>query len=235
MTTVLLHPIGLDRQCWQFIPAERLEDVVAVDLLGHGDRFLPSPEVMLRDFAADALDQVPGEVDLVGVSFGGAVALTACLQWPERVRSLLLASSGLGGHRELLRQRATEVEAVGMAGVLQATLERWFTPELLLEPTHEAVTYVSQRLLANAPESFAASWRALAELDAAAEIDRIGVPVTVLHPESDPTGSALSRAEMASLFPRGRLISIPGPHMVHLERPEAFARAVADHLLWAAA
>jgi 3-oxoadipate enol-lactonase len=232
MTVVLLHPIGLDGACWQFLTAPRLAGAVRYDLLWHGARRRPPAPLSLESLADDVVAAIPGDLDVVGLSFGGAVALTIGLRWPRRVRSLLLACSGTGGHRDVLRARAGDVERLGMTGVLDVTLRRWFTPDALGDDGHPGVQYARERLLGDAPEAFAASWRALADQDAAAGLPSLRVPVTVLHAESDVTGSAAAKAAMVARMPHARLAAVPGPHMVQLENPAAFEQAVIGHLDW---
>ena len=76
MTVVLLHPIGLDGACWQFLTAERLAGAVRYDMLWHGERGQPRAAYSLETLANDVVEAVPGDLDVVGLSFGGAVALT---------------------------------------------------------------------------------------------------------------------------------------------------------------
>ena len=232
MTVVFLHPIGLDGRCWQFLTAQELAGAVRYDMLWHGERRWPSGAFSLETLADDVVQAVPGDLDIVGLSFGGAVALTIGLRWPERVRSLLLACSGAGGHREILRNRADDVERLGMSGVLDVTLERWFTPAALGAAGHPGVRYARERLHSDSPASFAASWRALAELDAFGELPSLKVRTTVLHAADDAAGPVEAKTAMVEQLPNGRLVVIPGPHMVQLENPDAFGQAVAEHLDW---
>ena len=237
MTVVFLHPIGLDGACWQFLTAQfltaqRLAGAVRYDLLGHGDRGQPPADLTLESLARDVVEAVPGELDIVGLSFGGAVALTTGLRRPERVRSLVLACSGAGGHREALRKRADDVERLGMPGVLDVTLQRWFTPAALGVSGHPGVRYARERLLSDSPAAFAASWRALAELDAFGELPSLTARTTVLHASADAAGPLEAKAAMAEQLPNARLAVIPGPHMVQLENPDSFGQAVIEHLDW---
>jgi pimeloyl-ACP methyl ester carboxylesterase len=237
VTVVFLHPIGLDGACWQFLTAQfltaqRLAGAVRYDLLGHGDRGQPPAGLSLESLADDVTAAVPGDLDVVGLSFGGAVALTIGLRRPERVRSLLLACSGAGGHREVLRQRADDAERLGMAGVLDVTLQRWFTPAALGDSGHRGVRYARDRLLGDSPVAFAAAWRALAELDAFGELPSLKARTTVLHASADVAGPLEAKAAMVEQMPEARLAVIPGPHMVQLENPNSFGEAVAEHLDW---
>jgi pimeloyl-ACP methyl ester carboxylesterase len=232
VTVVFLHPIGLDRASWQFLTAERLSAAVRYDMLWHGERDRPSAALTLESFGHDVVESVRGDLDVVGLSFGGAVALTIGLRWPERVRSLLLACSGAGGHREILRKRAEDVERLGMSGVLDVTLRRWFTPAALGSDGHPGVRYARERLLSDSPEAFAASWRALAELDAFDELPSLKVRTTVVHASGDAAGPVGAKTAMVEQMPYARLVVIPGPHMVQLENPDSFGRAVVEHLDW---
>lgn len=232
MTVVFLHPIALDGASWQFVRPHVPEGSVFVDLPGHGARSVPSGRPTLDDFARDVLDAVEGELDVVGLSLGGAVALRMALLRPERVRSALLASSGAGGAavRHVLRSRAEETARLGMGASAEATLRRWFTPAALDTPGHPGVTYASGRLDTASAAGVAAAWLALAELDAWDELPSVSVPTTVVHATEDPTGSLESRRQMAERIPGARFTTVPGSHMAHLEQPTKFAAAVCEHL-----
>jgi pimeloyl-ACP methyl ester carboxylesterase len=234
LTVVFLHPIALDGECWQFLTSEQLEKPVRYDLLWHGGRPGPAVPLTLETFARDVVDNVEGELDIIGLSLGGAVALEIALRWPHRVRSLMLACSSAGGGRagEVLRERAAEVERAGMAGVLEVTLRRWFTQEALDSAELPGIGYARERLLCTSPDSFAASWRALADNNAINELHTLRAPTTVLHGAQDVTGPIETRKDMVARIPGSRLAVIPGPHMVQLERPADFQEAVLDHLDW---
>jgi 3-oxoadipate enol-lactonase len=234
VTVVFLHPIALDGECWRFLTSEQLQKSVFYDMLWHGGRPSPAPSLTLEAFARDVVDNIQGEMDIIGLSLGGAVALEIALRWPHRVRSVMLACSSAGGGRAgtVLRERAAEVERVGMAGVLNATLRRWFTWEALDSVDHPGVAYARERLLRDSPESFAASWRALADNDAVGQLHTLEAPTTVLHATEDVNGPIEMRKDMVARIPGSRLMVVPGPHMVQLERPADFEEAVLDHLDW---
>ena len=65
------------------------------------------------------------------------VALHLAVRHPQRVRSLLVACTGASADPAVMEQRAADAEALGMAGVLDVTLARWFTPAALAQrPEH---------------------------------------------------------------------------------------------------
>ena len=92
--------------------------VIAVDLLGHGRTPMGGRKIDFKDIADDLATVLTalgyGQVDVMGYSFGGGVALRLAIQHPDKVRRLVLVSAGFaqeGFHPELLPMQA----AVGAA------------------------------------------------------------------------------------------------------------------------
>jgi pimeloyl-ACP methyl ester carboxylesterase len=233
MTTVFLHPIGLDARSWQFLSSASTHGAVLYDLLWHGGRAKPTAPLSLHAFAEDVVKNVDGDLDIIGISMGGAIAQEIAIRWPNRVRSLLLACTTAGGDGGgALYAHADAVESSGMAGIVDSTLRRWFSPGALHIASDPAVDYARERLLTDSAESFGESWRALAENNAIVELDSILAPTTVLHAIGDASGPAESRRVIADGIRVSRFVEAPGPHMIQLERPTVFDTVLADHRSW---
>ncbi len=115
---LLLHGLAADIQSWASLAAAFTRAgraVTAIDLPGHGGTEVPA--ATLEDaatVAASVLEQLAGEpVELVGHSFGGAVAARVARRLPHKVRRLtLIAPIGLdraidvGFVRGIVRVRA---------------------------------------------------------------------------------------------------------------------------------
>jgi 3-oxoadipate enol-lactonase len=227
---VLLHPIGLDSQCWVWAG---LPEAIPLDLPGHGDRAL-SGERDLADVADTVVAAVDGPLDLVGVSLGGAVAQQIAVRHPARVRSAVFACTSPATRTEVLLARAEELERDGVEASLPPTLERWFSPDALAQPDHPGVAYARRRLLADDPAMLSASWRMLAGHDLRRELTQLRLPVTVILAAEDKGTPRSAVDELHGLVPGAVLEVVLGPHMVHIEQGPLFAAAVRRHLLRAA-
>lgn len=228
MTTLLLHPIGLDRRTWAGVP---IENALAVDLPGHGDA--PDAEMRSLDDVADAvLDAVPlelGRLDVVGLSLGGMVALHAALRHPERIRSLVVACAPAATPTEAMAQRAAETERLGMQEMMPSTLQRWFTPETLEDPP-PFVERAEQTLLADDARVVARFWRLISAHDVRSRLGEIAVPTTIVAGDADVSVPPAVAEELAARISGARYALLPGAHMLHLEAPIAFAEVVREHL-----
>jgi pimeloyl-ACP methyl ester carboxylesterase len=182
--------------------------------------------------ADDVVANVNGLLDVVGLSLGGMVAQHLGLRHPARVRSLLLACTTAHPSPSTMLQRARDVDEVGIHGVLQETLGRWFTVTALRDNSHPGVAYVRRRLLQDNPETFADSWRAMARHDLIYDISRFLVPVTLIAGDQDVSTPVGVLKQLADRIPNSRLEVMSGPHMLPLECPEQFAASIASHLNW---
>jgi pimeloyl-ACP methyl ester carboxylesterase len=107
---VLLHKLGGWVADWRHVAPALAEGrrLIAFDLPGHGDsRWLgDAPYIQSLSETATlivgALDEMGiDKIDLIGTSLGGCVSVPFAAFFPERVRSLVLISSALGGKRTL--------------------------------------------------------------------------------------------------------------------------------------
>ena len=100
---VLLHGLAGSSRTWKNVMPQLAEhyDVIAPDLLGHGESAKPMGDYSLGAMASGLRDLLAMlDVDratIVGQSFGGGVAMQLSYQHPELVdRLVLVGSGGLG-------------------------------------------------------------------------------------------------------------------------------------------
>lgn len=234
---LLLHPVGLDSSWWQPF-AEQLAprfSVLALDFRGHGGSAPVSGDLELADLADDAaallraLGLAPAQV--VGLSMGGMVAQYLAIRHPDVVRSLALLGTVCTLPDEARKQMVARGETArrdGMRAVLDATLERWFTPAAL---TSELAKRCEKRLLENNVEGWAASWRAISRLDTLPLLKQIKAPTLVVTGDRDLSTPPAAARAIADNIPGAALTLIEGaPHMGPFEFPETYLSPVVDFL-----
>ena len=228
---VLLHGLGDTHDLWrhQLQALRRSHRAIAVDHLGHGRTPLPAGTLTtqrMADAVAALLDNLaPGPAVVVGLSMGGGVAQVLALSRPDRVRALVLVSTGSDfppATRQRFLERADRAEREGMRAVVDATVPRWYSPEFAARRPDEVARKV-ETVLANDPVAFAAASRANAERDWSDRLERITCPVLFVGGELDPADPRRSAAIFAERLPDVRIELIPGvSHLLPVEVPERF-------------
>ena len=115
-----------------------------------------------------------------------------------------------------------------MSDVLEATIDRWFTPAFRASGKEDAA---KARLLSDDVEGWAQAWHAMAAIDTTSRLRNVRVPTLCLAGELDKSSPPDVVKDMAAAIPGTRYAELAGaPHMLFLEQPEATARVVGDFL-----
>ena len=223
--------------------AARLSDhfqVVGWDLPGHGTNRSPvAGPVTVKMLAAEVLDLVDGLTDYLipapchyaGDSVGGAVGLQLLLDAPHGVASATLLCTGarIGGP-DTWHERVEAVRASGTAGLLEASVQRWFGPGFPeREPDRAAALLHALRDADD--EGYVAVCGALAEFDVRDRLGEITRPVLAVAGAADAVTPTAGLEAIASGVADGRLVVLDGvAHLAPAEAPEVVARLIRDHV-----
>jgi pimeloyl-ACP methyl ester carboxylesterase len=231
MTTVLLHPVGLDADSWQFVT---LPEAARHEYPGHGRRPLDPPDFSLEFLADEVAETYSEPLDLVGISLGGIVAQHVALRHPNRVRSLFLACTTGATEPEILLARAEAVTSQPLEKFVDVTLRRWFGEDPVSDSSNLAVAYARRRLLTDDPRAIAACWRAMTKHHTLENLRQVTVPVTCLAGRNDAAASGPVVETLYKALPNARFEMVDGPHMLQLQCPGLFTAAVKRHFEWVA-
>jgi poly(3-hydroxyoctanoate) depolymerase len=188
----------------------------------------------------DQLGEDDGPVDVLGYSFGGAVAQQLAIDHPERVRRLILTATvpGLGGvqnpwivlkmmdpriARASGRKRAKRIASLvgGRSGSDPALLEAYERRRLIQPGTWEGRRQQIQALT---------GWSSIHRLGS------IQAPTLVLVGDADPVVPLVNSRIFTSLIPNCRRHVVRGGgHLFPLDQPGEAAAVIEDFLtreLW---
>jgi len=234
---VLLHPVGLDLTFFDPLVANLVSQfqILRMDQRGHGRSPASDDPRSLSDYARDIhnllTDVAFRPAVIVGFSFGGMLAQTVALEYPADARALVISacpSTLTEASRQVMAERGALAQREGMAAVVEATMERWFTPVFRASP---ASAPVRRRLLTANVRAWAQAWSAIAQIDTAPRLASIRVPTLCLAGEADLAAPPHVVEAIAKGIPGACFELIHGaPHMLFIERPYAVALAMASFL-----
>ena len=242
-TIVYLHGFMGSAADWEQI-SERLGasfNHLCIDLPGHGAS--PIDKNCSFQQTAVQISALLNEFNIhqahwVGYSMGGRILLNFALQFPQRVRSLVLesASPGLRSREEREKRRnADRHKAEMLQQDFAAFLQEWYRQPLFGYITdNKRFPDLIQRRLKNDPDRLA---KAMVNLSVANQPDlwpRLGelsCPVLLICGGLDQKYVEITKRmqEMQPVFSR-RIVPECG-HNVHFEQPEKFAEILREFLL----
>jgi 3-oxoadipate enol-lactonase len=233
---VLVHGLGANTEMWQLVAgplAERFR-VIAYDLRGLGQSETPPLPYTLEDLVGDLFGLADAlELDtflLVGHSLGGAVALAAALEQPERLQAVVgvaAPSVNPADERLGLQERATLARRDGMQAVAELHAARGL-PEAFKEAS-PGLTATYKRILASGdPEGYAGHCGVLATFDIS-DLAGISVPTLLVAAELDQVVPPSALRTSAAEIPGCEYIELAGcGHVVPLERPNELAATIGE-------
>lgn len=245
---VLLHGLMFDGGMWrgQLESLSALGRVVVIDGPGHG-KSEPPPRFMMEEHA-DALLDVCGELGIaraivMGLSWGGMVAMRLALQHPSRVAGLALLDTSAEPQTlvERLRYRAF-VALHRRFGMPHALFMKEVAPLMFAERTllerPELVDATYRRTMGFDREGVARASLAVVvhRKSILAKLPAIRTPTLVLCGREDRATTPDKAENIARAIPGARLVMIDGVgHMSTLEDPDAvnaqlvpFARGIIE-------
>lgn len=252
---VLIHGIGSSADTWGDIP-DRLSvlghRVVALDLPGHGESSKGRGDYSLGSLACtlrDLLDHLGIErMHVVGHSLGGGISMQFAYQFPGRVQSMVLESSGGLGEEAFTGLRAASLpgsELVIKWAINGRTLRgaSWvgerlgrigIAPHALSPRALETVSWLSEAdrrtaFLATLRSVVSPSGQRVSALDKLHLLD--GSTVLIVWGDKDPMIPMTHGQNAHAMLEGSRFVVFPGAgHEPHLHDPDRFVELVSAHI-----
>lgn len=234
---VLGHALGADRQVWNEVAAalEPHHCVIRWEHPGHGDSPLAEAPLEISTVAESVLKGLSElgveRFHLAGISLGGMVALAMAAQAPERVASLAVLDAGPSlPPAQTWIDRAAQVRRLGMASLVDGTMERWFTPEFAASAEGHRRTRAS--FLACDPEGYARCCEMISRTDLTAILGGITLPTLLLAGRDDPGMTPAQLEILAGQIPgaRARYVVVEDArHLTCVEQAEIVTKALTEN------
>ena len=251
---VLIHGMVNSSRHWEAVALRLAGDfqVIAPDLLGHGDSATPRGDYSLGAHAAAIRDLMAAvgieRATIVGHSLGGGVAMQFFWQFPERTERLALISSGGLGQdvSPLLRSAAlpganpllwlaSHPRVVSRLGELGERLrERGSGAGVYVQAVARALRPLESR---GARQAFLQTLRSVIDVrgQRVSARDRLhlldGFPTLIVWGQRDNTIPLAHGRQTHEAVPSSRFETLPrAAHFPHLEDPEGLAAVLRDWL-----
>jgi 3-oxoadipate enol-lactonase len=210
---------------------------IAFDNRGVGQSDTPAGPYSMVQMAADASAVMKAAnvntAHILGVSMGGMIAQEFALQYPQKVRSLMLGCTTAGGPDAV--QPAAEVIGVLMSrGVDPEAFAAAINPFIYDARTPRArmdEDLAARRKWFPTPEGYFAQLQAIIGWEAYSRISQIQAPTLVMHGEHDQLVPPENGKLIAERIPGANLAMIRNAsHIFNTDQPEAAHAAILEFL-----
>jgi len=236
---VLIHGGGLDCRMWdaQFEALARSYRVVRYDVRGFGKSELPDKPYSDHGDLGEVLDFLKiDRAHLVGLSMGGRIALDFALAFPRRVRSLVLAGPGISGFQFTPESSKRFFEQVRAAqvGHWEKALQMWLTSDYIAPAMEQPLLRPGiEKMARDNLKTLLMNYMLQIDLDppAVGRLPEIQAPTLLILGDRDvPDIYAIAKLLQEKLAGIRRLDVKGAGHMVNLEKPEEFNKALLEFL-----
>lgn len=233
---VLSNSLGSDLDIWAPQMASLLENfrVLRYDARGHGRSSVPPGPYTIAQMGGDVLalmDEVGIErAHFCGLSMGGLVGMWLAVNCPAPIDRLVLCNTAAHiGTQEMWNTRIETVNRNGMAWIVPAILERWFTADFLAR-VPKKVDLVRHMLMHTSPAGYVAGCAAVRDADLREDLSKIKAPTLVIVGMRDKATPPHEGKLIADHIPGARYVELKASHLSNWEVSQSFAARVIDFL-----
>jgi pimeloyl-ACP methyl ester carboxylesterase len=210
---------------------------IALDNRGSGQSDAPTgvyPIALMASDAAAVLDAAGVKsAHVFGLSMGGMISQEFALQYPERVRSLILGCTTPGG-ANAVRAEKPVTDILMARGLTPEEAARAMRPYIYdsatpLDRIEEDMAI--RRKWFPQPQGYLGQLQGILAWESYPRLERIAAQTLVIHGQSDQLVPAGNGELIAAKIPSAKLVMLPqASHIFTTDQPEPSRRAVMDFL-----
>lgn len=213
-TLVFVHGLSDSLVYWEFLASNLREDyqVLRYDLRGHGDCELGEDEITIDTYVEDLYALITelgiGNVNLIGFSLGGAIALDFAVKYPEMVSSLVLMSTfhRADGHMVEVLNNFKKALNEGFEEFYDLILPMVLCPDVIDDNKDELELLKRIASQSANVEAYINAVEACLDFDIECELSKITIPTLILAGKYDDISTLELQKEMQSKIKGSRLI-----------------------------
>lgn len=241
-TLVMGNSLGTDHTSWDTV-LPRLRQrfhVVRFDARGHGASTLGAmsrgSDYSIQMLAGDTLAVADaagakGQFHYLGLSIGGMIGMWLAQHAADRLDRLVLSNTAAQLPADVWADRIAAVRAAGMSALVDATLQRWFTPAFHARSDGALIARTRDTFLRVDPDGYIGCAAAIRDMDLRDGLAHIRTPTLVLTGSLDPSTPSAMGQEIAARVPGAQWAELPAAHIPQLEQPAAYVDLVEGFLL----
>lgn len=209
--------------------------VLRYDTRGHGLTDAPTGPYSIKLLAEDAVALLDvlniDKVHFAGLSMGGMIAQYLGANYSERLHSLMLCDTASEMPTlEMWNDRIATAQEEGITGLLDGTLNRWFT-EPFLKNEQEAVEKVAQMIRATDAAGYISCASAVRDMSQTSILSNIEVPTIIIVGEDDPACTVAQSKVLEQHIKNSELVVLTNAaHLSNIEQTDAFNTALLGFL-----
>ncbi len=168
--------------------------------------------------------------DYCGLSIGGLIGQWLGLHAAARLRSLTLCNTGAKiSDVERWNERIDVARTTGMAALVDAVIDRWFTPEFADAHPEDIEGFRSQ-LLATDPLGYAGCCAAIRGADLRDDVHGIVTRTLLVAGTRDIATPPELTDDLHAQIEGSHVVSLEAGHLSNVEQPDAFTDALTRFL-----
>ena len=234
---MLSNSLGTNLHMWddQVDPFARQFRLLRYDRRGHGKSSVPKGPYSMERFGRDVLAVLDAlkivKINWCGLSMGGMVGQWLGAHAPNRIDKLILSNTA--SHfpdKAIWEGRLKLVREKGLAGIVDANMERWFTKEFR-DRSPQAMARMREMFVATNVEGYIGCGEAIRDMDLRPILAKIGAPTLVIAGKYDPATPLEGNEFIRAHIPGAKIAVLEAAHIANIEQPKAYADTVLGFLL----
>ena len=237
---VLSNSLGTDLGMWDTQVAAFAEhfQVLRYDTRGHGQSLVTEGPYSIEQLGGDVLALLDAlhieRAHFCGLSMGGLIGQWLGINAGSRLHKLVVCNTAAKiGEPAVWNPRIEMVlrdGAVAMAGLRDASIARWFTPDFA-QANPDQAKRITDMLAATSPQGYAANCAAVRDADFRDQLGSIEVPTLVIAGTEDavtpPAGSHFIQEHVRG----AQYAEFYAAHLSNVQAGDAFSQRVVQFLL----